>query len=155
MGGGCGVEHVNGWLSMVQWLINNLGLKILALALATALWFYVQGELARVQHGSVSTALERVPVECVEMPIHPHLKGEPARGYRIEPGGIVVEPSTLLMAGSPRWLLHHAGGLWTEPIDMGGARETVVRQVRVMLGDGGAVVGSAGVVTVTVPIERR
>ena len=140
---------------MMRWLTNNLGLKVLALALAVALWLYVQGELARMRHGGSISLLDHGQMECAAMPVHPRLAGEPARGCRMDLERVVVEPSSLLVVGGAQ-RLGYAGGLWTEPIDVSGVSGSVVRRAKVVLGDGGILGGGRAVmVTVTVPVEQR
>lgn len=136
---------------MIQWVTNHLGLKLLALALAVTLWFYVQGELHRAEVGST---VEREVLGLMAVPIRPRIVGQPASDHHVREDQIQVTPSSLLVAGRPQWL-GHIHGLWTEPVDVHGARQTVTRQVRVGLVGSATYVGATDLTaTVTVPIER-
>ncbi len=137
---------------MMSWLTKDLGLKALALALAVTLWLYVQGELARVERGGATMTMEREPLSALTVSVHPRVVGEPAPGYRVDPERITVEPAALVVLGRPQWL-GHAPGLWTEAVDVSGARQTQVRRVRVGV-EGSPVFVSGGdaSVVVTVPV---
>jgi hypothetical protein len=97
--------------------------------------------------------VERETLSAATVPIRPRLVGQPAPGFRVRHDQVHSDPPLLAVAGRPQWLSHlHV--LWTEPIDLQGARGTVVRQVRVALGGGSPHGGAHDVlVTVTIPVE--
>ena len=100
-------------------LVQRLGLKALALAVAGVAWFFV------------ATA-ERDQPTVRAVTIAPDVRGAPAAGYVVE--RIVVEPAAVQVVG-PRSTIERRDTVTTAPVDVSGRRETVADTVALALPD--------------------
>jgi hypothetical protein len=81
-------------------------------------------------------------VRRLQVPVRARLRGEPARGYAV--AAVTVVPSTVVILG-PESAMANLQAVYTEPVDVAGARESFKRAVplalfpeRLRLGDGQA-----------------
>ncbi len=104
--------------------------------------------VVRVTPSRVRIALEAVTLARVG--IAPRVVGRPAEGYAV--AGVRVEPREIEVRAP-------AGERWREvetaPVDVEGARQTVTREVAVVLPAGMELRSGSGRVTVTVEIGRQ
>jgi YbbR domain-containing protein len=84
------------------------------------------------------------------MAVTPELSGQPADGYNVV--AVSVTPSTVVVGGDDA-LIQGTLSIETQPVDIEGQTEDVVRTVSLDLPPGGEVTGGVPVVTVTVKIE--
>ncbi|OGO41479.1 MAG: hypothetical protein A2Z04_05950 [Chloroflexi bacterium RBG_16_57_9] len=88
-----------------------------------------------------------------EVSVRPNIQGSPAPGYYMS--NISVSPSTLTVFGMPATSDKAPGVLETEPIDVAGAKVTVLRRVAVIVPDGVTVLGGDPNVLVRVEISAQ
>lgn len=125
--------------------LNTLGgerwlLFLLALAIATALWFSVKGTSRQVVlPGRPEIALRTVPVI-------PALVGTPGEGFAVT--AVEIRPQTVTLTG-PRGMIEGIETVYTAEVNIRGASEDVMRTVQLDLP---STIRSTGPVTVTVRI---
>lgn len=99
-------------------------------------------------------SLTRISVEIEQkefsraLVISPQVVGAPAQGYNVV--SVSVSPTTIIVSGSERFV-EEAVAIRTQPIDVDGADEDVVRTVSLDVAPGTKVIGNVNV-TVTVKI---
>ncbi len=118
---------------MKNLILNNLGLKLLALFLAFATWFYVVVEL---QKGTIEErqALQRIlPYRIISkrLPVKLNLTGEPPEGYAVEYDKITIDPAECVMVG-PRSLLEKLSSVKTRIIDISGHTRMFAKDVSIV-----------------------
>ena len=99
-------------------LLNNMGLKALALVLALVTWFYI-GEIT--EEGSDKTLIQRFLSSSYfvskKLSIQPHFVGEVPSGYRLIQDDIKIEPEYIMVLG-PAKILTKKEFIYTKPIDL-------------------------------------
>jgi YbbR domain-containing protein len=99
-------------------------------------------------------SLTRVSIEIEQkefsraLVISPQVEGEPALGYNVV--SVSVSPATVIVSGSQSFI-EGAVSIRTQPIDVDGAEDDIVRSVSLDVAPGTKVIGNANV-TVTVRI---
>lgn len=135
-------------------ILNNLGLKLLALFLAVLTWFYIVEEL---QKGAIeeSEALKSIfPYRIVskQLPIKLNLTGEPEAGYRMLKDKITLDPSSCVIIG-PKSFLKKVSSIETQPISISGDVKTIIKDISIIPPIKGISIKEK-FVTVTIPIEK-
>jgi len=103
-----------------MFFINNFGLKMIALFLATLAWFYVLGEL-----GKVTIIEDSVPfspyypfrMKAKRVDIMPVFEGNPPAGYAFDERHVKMNPKTCMIVG-PTKVLEKLENVKTAPIDL-------------------------------------
>lgn len=111
-----------------------------------------QGREVRGLRVTPATVVVDIPVSqqiaYKEVGVRPVVTGRPAPGYYLEP--LQVQPASATVVGEPS-ALASVNFVDTEPVDVGGASTTLVRQVPLVVPPGLSLL-QRGPVTVTVPI---
>ena len=110
--------------------------------------FLVEGVVLEPSVTNVSVSVSQTEFSRV-LTIAPEVSGTPASGYEVV--GVSVEPTVATVFGPPSFL-GEAASIKTQPVDIGGADEDVVRTVSLDLPADVSVSGGTSV-TVTVNIE--
>ncbi len=137
---------------MRRLLLENLGWKLLSLAIAILLWIVVVGRpnrSVRMIPSQVRLLLERP--QSREVPIHVRFSGSPPDGYRIK--GLRVRPPTLMIAG-PESRVSEVEYAETESIDLTGVVGEREFQVQAFIADPQVRVESSPDVLVRVVMEQ-
>ena len=102
-----------------KWITNNIGLKMLALVLAMATWFYTGRELTKLKNEDERAIINMLRYEVVSkrVPIQLNIVGEPKQGYKLIKGDITVEPKSIVVIG-PKNILEDVSAARTIPIDI-------------------------------------
>lgn len=133
---------------------NNLGLKLVALLLALICWFFVLGEVRKMlpeKKGEIYTKqMSRIITK--QVPIQIVLEGEPAEGFRVERGKILVNPSVCIVAGE-RSFLEEVSYIRTMPINVSGRSKSFNDTVK-LEPISKEMAGADVAVEVIVPIEK-
>lgn len=118
---------------MKNFIINNVGIKLLALVLAIVTWSYIVLELQKgsVQEGEALQSIIPYNLVSKNIPIKINLAGEARKGYIILNDKIVTEPSTCVMIG-PKVILEKISSVQTEPIDLSGYTRTFTKDVSII-----------------------
>lgn len=113
-----------------KWIINNLGLKILSLALAIATWFYVNQEFARRKTEEEKAIIKVLHYEVVtkKIPIQLIIVGKLKSEYEIVSDGIVISPESCVVIG-PEIILRDVSAVRTLPIDISEYTKDVNREI--------------------------
>lgn len=113
-------------------IFSNLGLKLLALFLAIATWFYIVVELEKGATAEKEAIENMLPFRIVtrQLPIKLNLTGELSDGYVIVQDQIKIEPSTCVMIG-PKTLVNRMNSIETQPVDISGHTRTVSKNVAI------------------------
>lgn len=117
--------------SIRKFFTKNVWLKIGALLLALALWFYVVNELNKGSEEDRQFLNKILPSEGLsakKLLIKPILVGTPPRGYTADPRKAVVAPEYCIVVGT-KDLLSKIRFAYTMPIDMRGAAKSFTRSV--------------------------
>ena len=87
-------------------VMNNVGLKLLALALAIVTWFYINGELNRLALEESMGIKGGVPyrIAAKTLPVVVDIRGRVIEGYRIDRDRIMVTPQVCNVIGVKRLL---------------------------------------------------
>lgn len=126
-------------------LVTNAPFKIL-----NAQGKEIKGLTITPQMAQVTIPLEKLPPAKV-VSVRPNVEGQPAPGYRI--GAIQVEPWKVAVRG-PQARLDGIEAVYTAPIDINGARDTLQVEAELVVPDGLLVADPARVM-VTVPIKEN
>lgn len=99
-------------------LLNNVGLKLLALILALVTWLYI-GEITREDSGRtlVQKFLASSYLISKRLPIQPNFVGEMPPGYKLLQDDIKVTPEYIAVLGPAR-ILSKKEFIYTKPIDL-------------------------------------
>lgn len=112
-------------------LLNNIGLKLLALLLAFVTWFYI-GEATKV--ASQKTVLQKIfsPAyySSKKLYIKPIFVGSVPRGYEFTETDVKVMPEFIVVLG-PSNILSEKEFIYTNPIDL--SEHTKTRSVDIEL----------------------
>lgn len=100
---------------MLRWITQNLGWKLLSVALAALLWFLQQSEIQNGPDSSPIAELLREPLLSRDVPVQVRLTGVPPEGYQLA----VVEsvPGFQRLTG-PQRAVSRIEGVPTDPIDI-------------------------------------
>jgi YbbR domain-containing protein len=134
---------------------KNLWIKIISLALAIIIWYYVTEELRH------ATGEERLPFwvsytqsnVVKEVKIVPVIVGRPAANYVLRSQNITVKPDTTFIMG-PKRIVDRIASLRTWQVDVTGQNKTFTLMAPLELVKGVRFYGSGGIVDVTIPIEK-
>jgi hypothetical protein len=111
--------------------LRNVGLKIVALALGTLLWFTVTGEpFEEADSGPVTVTLEKTLRQ--EAPVIATIEGRPAAGFIV--ARVRVEPATLTVTG-PETRLKSGVSVVTDRISVEGRAAGFEQEVGVRVAD--------------------
>ncbi len=114
-----------------KFFTKNVWLKIGALLLALALWFYIVNELNKGSEEDRQFLNRLLPSDGLaakKLVIKPILVGTPPRGYTVDPRKAVVIPEYCIVVGT-KDLLSKIRYAYTVPIDMRGAAKSFTRSV--------------------------
>ncbi|MGB2705923.1 MAG: YbbR-like domain-containing protein [Candidatus Omnitrophota bacterium] len=99
-------------------LLNNIGLKLLALVLALITWLYI-GEVT--QEGSGKTLVQKFLTSSYyiskKLIIQPNFVGEMPPGYKLLQDNIRIEPEYIVVLG-PAKILSEKEFIYTKPVDL-------------------------------------
>jgi len=118
---------------MKNLVMNNIGLKLIALLLAIITWFYIVVEL---QKGAVEEreVLQRIlPYRMVskQVPVKLDLVGEPPKGFAIDKENLAITPSACIIVG-PKSLLEKLTTVSTQPVDVSKMTKTLTKDISVI-----------------------
>lgn len=135
-------------------ILNNLGLKLLALFLAVVTWFYIVVELQKGTPEEREVLQRILPYRMVskQIPIKLNLIGEPQKGYMVEYDKIVIEPSTCVMIG-PGSFLNRLSAVNTQSIDISEYTKTFTKDISIISPTKGVTMKEK-FVSVTIPIIK-
>jgi YbbR domain-containing protein len=113
-----------------KWITNNLGLKILSLILAIMTWFYVSNELAKIKSEEEEAIFSMLHYEVISkaLPIKLTIIGEAREGYKINEGGITLDPENCVVIG-PDNILNNVSLARTIPIDVSEYTQDINKQI--------------------------
>jgi len=137
-----------------KFLLNNFGLKLLALVLAVIAWIYIVGELNKATPEE-KAALERLlpyRMTAKYLTVKINLAGKLKEGYSIETDKMALNPEGIMVVG-PRSLLDRTSSIKTEPIDLSEHTKTFTKNVRLMPLAKGLTVKEK-FITITIPIKK-
>lgn len=106
-------------MKLREWLLNNIGLKILALAIAVFSWFYIYIELKRgtIEERRAAFSFLRYKVVSKRLPVKVILTGHLPDDYIIKESDIAADPPTVHVIG-PEVLLGKVDYVYTLPVDI-------------------------------------
>lgn len=134
---------------------KHIGLKITALVLALALWFYIVNELNKgneEERQFLSRMLPQEGLVAKKLAIRPIFIGRPWSGFSVDPRKAVVVPEYCIVVGTKE-LLSKARYVYTMPVDVSGAAKPFTKSVAltpIMPG----VYMEETLVQVTAPVEK-
>lgn len=114
-----------------KFFTQNIALKIIALILALALWFYIVNELNKGSEEEVQFLKRILPSEGVvgkKLIIRPIFVGKPRPGFFIDHKKAVVVPEYCIVVGTKE-LLGKIRFAYTMPIDVVGASKSFTKSV--------------------------
>lgn len=135
--------------------MRNLGLKLISLILALALWFYIVNELHKGTEEERQLLRRILPSEEIaakKLFIRPVCIGTPKRGYEIVKDKLIVAPEYCIVVGT-RELLEKIRFAYTTPIDITGLSKNFTKTVPLNPIAPGIYMEET-LVQVTVPIEK-
>jgi len=102
-----------------KWLLNNFGLKILALILAVITWAYVVVEMSKGTEEETEVLYNIFPFRIIakSISLKANIIGEPVSGYKVITSKVALTPSQILVIG-PKSVVEDLIYLQTEPIDI-------------------------------------
>ena len=136
-------------------VLNNIGLKLIALFLAVITWVYIVGELNKVAPEERASLERLLPYRMTAkfLPVQINLIGESREGYTVIKDKVIADPHGIMVIG-PRSLLGRLGFVKTEPIDISAYTKPLTKDVSLMpLARGLSV--KEKFVTVTIPIQKK
>ena len=134
---------------------KHIGLKVTALILALALWFYIVNELNRgneEERQFINRMFPREGMVAKKLSIMPIFIGKPRYGYVVDPKKAVVAPQYCIVVGT-KDLLGKIRFVYTMPIDVDGASKPFTKAVALNPISPGAYMEET-LVDVTVPVEK-
>ena len=134
---------------------KNIGLKIIALILALALWFYIVNELNKGTEEEKQLLRRMLPSEGMaakKLMIRPIFVGRIRSGYEMVKDKILIVPEYCIVVGT-KDLLEKIRYIYTMPIDVAGSYKTLTRSIALNPIAPGVYMEET-LVQVTVPIER-
>ncbi len=117
-------------MRLKRWIMNNLGLKVLALILAIGTWFYINKELTKVKTEEEKAIFSMLHYDVIskKLPIQVTIVGKVVPGYEIDTAGITVEPAACAVIG-PKNLLESVDIARTVPIDISEYTQSVSKEL--------------------------
>jgi len=143
-------------LNFFKKLGENPGLKITALILTLALWFYVVGELNKGSEEErlfLNSVLPQKSVAAKKLVIKPVFIGSPRHGYAVISDKVVVVPEYCIVVGT-KDLLANIRFVYTLPVEIKDADRTFIRSVPLNPIAPGIYMEET-LVQITVPIEKE
>lgn len=140
---------------MIKLVTKNFGLKVIALVVALAAWFYIVGELNK---GSVEERrlldkmLPQDGLSAKKLPIRPIIVGKPRYGFQVEYGGIRTVPDFCIVVGT-KDVMEKLRYAYTMPIDVAGMSKSFTKSMPLSPIAPGIFMEET-LVQVTIPIER-
>lgn len=134
---------------------KHIGLKITALVLALALWFYIVNELNRgseEERQFINRMFPREGMVAKKLSIMPIFIGKPKYGYTVNPKKAVVAPEYCIVVGT-KDLLGSIRFIYTMPIDIGDANKPFIKLAALNPIAPGVYMEET-LVQVTVPVEK-
>ena len=141
--------------SLKDLFTKNVGLKILALVLALAFWFYIVSELNKGTDEERQLLRRILPSDGLaakKLMIKPIFVGRVRSGYSIVRDRIVAVPEYCIVVGT-RDLLEKIRFVYTMPIDIAGVHKTFTKSVPLNPIAPGIYMEET-LVQITVPIEK-
>ena len=114
-----------------KFFTKHIGLKLMALILALALWFYIVNELKKGNEEERQFLNQVLPQEGLtarKLSIMPIFIGKPARGFMVDPRKAVVSPEFCIVVGT-KDLLGKIRFVYTMPIDIAGVSKSFTKSV--------------------------
>jgi len=113
-----------------QWIINNLGLKILALILAMGTWFYINMELTKVKTEEERAIFSMLHYDVIskKLPIQVTIVGVMRPGFKIDTEGITIDPETCVVIG-PKNMLDDVDIARTVPVDISEYTQDIIKDL--------------------------
>jgi YbbR domain-containing protein len=136
----------------VNLLKGSFFLKLLALAAAVFTYLYAHNEMDTIKQQFSDPSYKLLRLTAKKLPLKVRLATEPPDGYRLVEGGVVSEPSQILVIG-PQALLEDASSVETALIDVGETTKTVTKKIPVESVSGIHLAGDPYFVDVTIPIQ--
>jgi len=116
-------------MKIAKAMLNNAGLKIIALILSVATWFYVFNEIERDKPKESMPPVEIHPsfgeIVSNSLDVTAIFVGKPPEGYRLLDEEVKIEPAYFVVA-APKSVLKDIDGIETEPIDISRLKKTTV-----------------------------
>ena len=140
---------------MKNTILNNFGLKLLALLLAIVTWVYIVIELHQGSGRETAALQSMLPsyrLESKKIPIKLNIMGEPKEGYQVAYDRVVLNPSEFILVG-PKALIAHLSAIETETVDITGSNKTFMKDISVIPPTKGVI--KEKFVTITVPILKK
>jgi len=111
-------------------ILNNSGLKILALIIAVVTWFYITGELNRLALEESMGIRGGMPykIAAKTLPIVVDVRGGVVPGYRLSKDKILVTPQVCNVIGVKR-LLDRIDFIKTVPVNVSEYTKTITLRV--------------------------
>lgn len=102
-----------------RWITHNLGLKILALVLAIATWFYISQELTKLKNEEERAIIDMLHYKVIskKLPVQLMIVGEARKEYKVIMENVTVQPETIIVIG-PKNILDEVNYARTVPIDI-------------------------------------
>ena len=116
----------------MSYLINNLGLKLVALFLALICWFFVFSEAKKIlpeKKQETAGAVISGQIITKQVPVQLVLEGEPADGFKVERNKILVNPNFCLVVGQ-KDMLDNIPFIRTMPINVSGRSKSFNETVK-------------------------
>jgi YbbR domain-containing protein len=138
-----------------KFFTENIGLKLLSLALALIAWFYIVQALNEGSQEEMQFLRKILPSEGMvakKLTIKPIFIGKPKGGYVMLPDKVVVTPSFCIVVGT-KDVLENVRFAYTMALDISGLNKTVTRSVPLSPIAPGVYMEET-LVEVTVPVEK-
>jgi len=135
--------------------VKNIGLKITALILALALWFYIVNELNKgsdEERQLLNRVLPKEGMAAKKLSIKPVFIGKAHSGYVINSQKVVVVPEYCIVVG-PKDILEKVRFVYTMPIDINYSAKTFIKSIPLNPIAPGIYMEET-LVQVTIPVEK-
>ena len=113
-----------------KWILNNMGLKVLSLALAVSTWFYINKELEKIKNEEERAIFSMLNYDVVpkKLPVKLTLVGKPPEGYFLDSEKVTVDPENCVVIG-PEKILEKTEFARTLPIDISEYTKSVKKKL--------------------------
>ncbi|MFH1753682.1 MAG: YbbR-like domain-containing protein [Candidatus Omnitrophota bacterium] len=134
-------------------ILNNLGLKLLALILAIATWAYIVIELQSGTLEEKEILKNVLPYRMIskKLPIELNLVGEVPDGYAVVHDEIIITPANFVIVG-PKAVLGELSVIETQPVHIEGNTKTITRNITIIPPAKGII--KEKFIRVTIPIVK-
>jgi YbbR domain-containing protein len=114
-------------------VLNNIGLKVLALFLAVVTWAYIVVELQRGTTEEREALQSILPYRMISkrLPVKLNIVGSPGNRHSIHYDGVIVSPSEIVVVG-PKAVLGKLTQIETQPIDISGHTRTLSKDISII-----------------------